>query len=73
MPTTEHAVRMCGEEAERYGFTEERFYVFRCEERPPNGETGVKFSKISVPRNNREARQSDQGSYWEQAMNEEKN
>jgi transposase InsO family protein len=71
---TEHSVRMCGEEAERDGYTEERFYVFRCEERLPNeGEPGVKFSKITVPRNYREARQSDQWSYWEQAMNEEKN
>eukprot|EP00884_Botryococcus_braunii_P019865 jgi/Botrbrau1/6562/Bobra.40_2s0026.1 len=71
VPTTEHSVRMCGEEAERDGFTEERFYVFQCEDRPPNeGEPGVKFSKISVPRNYREARQSDQWSYWEQAMNE---
>jgi hypothetical protein len=74
MPTTEHSVRMCKEGAERDGFIEERFYVFRCEERPPNeGEPGVKFSKISVPKNYREARQSDQWSYWEQAMNEEKN
>jgi hypothetical protein len=74
MHTTEHSVRMCGEEAERDGFTAERFYVFRCEERPPNeGEPGVKFSKISDPRNYREARQSDQWSYWEQTMNEEKN
>jgi hypothetical protein len=71
---TEHSVRMCGEEAERDGYTEERFYVFRCTERPPNeGEPSVKFSKITVPRNYREARQSDQWSYWEQAMNEEKN
>eukprot|EP00884_Botryococcus_braunii_P022989 jgi/Botrbrau1/9374/Bobra.0252s0003.1 len=74
VPTTEHSVRMCGEGPERDEFTEERFYVFQCKDRPPNeGEPGVKFVKISVPKNYREARQSDQWSYWEQAMNEEKN
>jgi hypothetical protein len=47
---TEHYVRMCGGEAERDGYTEEKFYVFRCEERPPNeGEPSVKFSKVTVP------------------------
>jgi hypothetical protein len=65
---------MCGENAERDEFVEERFYVFRCDDTPPNEEEpGVKFSKISVHRNCQEARHSDQWSHWEQAMNEEKN
>jgi hypothetical protein len=43
--STEHSVRMCGENAERDEFIEERFYVFRCDDRPPNEEEpGVKFS-----------------------------
>jgi transposase InsO family protein len=34
---------------------------------------GVRFSKVHVPDNYREARMSDQWEFWEQAMNEEKN
>ena len=35
--------------------------------------SGVKFCKIQVPSNYREARQSEQWEFWEAAMNEEKN
>lgn len=35
--------------------------------------TGVKFSKVPVPRNYKEARASEQWPFWEQAMVEEKN
>ena len=34
---------------------------------------GVRFSKVPVPSNYREARASEQWEYWEMAMNEEKN
>jgi hypothetical protein len=58
-------------ERDDYG---QQFFAFQCNEDPPSGhEPAIKFSKISVPRNYREARASDLWPYWEQAMNEEKN
>jgi hypothetical protein len=52
---------------------EEQFFVYKCAERDSLGNPPcLQFCRISVPRNYREAKASDQWQYWEQAMCEEK-
>jgi hypothetical protein len=73
-PKSREGVRTFLDEAERGCEDGEQYFVYACDQRDPEGnEPRVKFCKITVPRNYREARRSDQWSYWEQAMNEEKN
>jgi hypothetical protein len=67
-------VRVSPDAAERNESETTDPLVLTCEERGVKGNPpAVKFCKISIPRNYREARASDQWVYWEQAMVEEKN